>query len=553
MPTPITVLAPEVADAIAAGEVVERPASVVKELVENSLDAGATRVAIEMRGAGRTLIRVADDGSGIPPEEQRLAFLRHATSKLARLDDLAAIATLGFRGEALASIAAVSEVECRSRGAVLHLRAGEVLDQGSAPPAPGTVIEVRDIFANTPARLRFLKTDATETAAVAQLVRSYAVLHPGVRFQVNLEGRSVLQTPGDGDQRRALAAVYSAEIERALLEVEGPEIRGLVSEPRLSRGNRDAIVLAVNGRPIASRSLQYALEEAYLGSLEKGRYPVAVIDLDVDPAAVDVNVHPTKREVRFRDERGLFSLVQRAVRNALSGSRPPEFTSGGLPLRVQERPALRQLTLHDAPLPLPAPRSALALPAPEAVLRPLGQVLDGYLVAESPDGLVLVDQHAAHERLLYNRFLGRLHEGGAISQPLLVPMALEVAPRAQATARDAAPELQRLGFEIEDFGPASVRVLAAPAETPVARIEEALLDLLETLAGARADDRLEKIAASLACHSAVRFGDRLEAPEQRRLLEELERDPDALTCPHGRPTRIQISAQELRRSFRRNY
>lgn len=553
MSNPITVLAPEVADAIAAGEVVERPASVVKELVENSLDAGATRVAVEVRGAGRTLIRVADDGSGIAPEELRLAFLRHATSKLGRLDDLAAIATLGFRGEALASIAAVSEVECRSRGAILRLRAGEVLDEGSAPPAPGTVVEVRDLFANTPARLRFLKTDATETAAVVQLVRSYAVLHPGVRFQVILEGRSVLQTPGDGDHRRALSAVYGAETERALLQVEGPEIRGLVSEPRLSRGNRDAIVLAVNGRPIASRSLQYALEEAYLGSLEKGRYPVAVIDLAVDPAAVDVNVHPTKREVRFRDERGVFGLIQRAVRSALSGSRPPELTGGGLSLRVHDRPALRQLTLHDAPLPLPAPRSTLALPAPESLLRPLGQVLDGYLVAESPDGLVLVDQHAAHERILYNRFLERLREGGGVSQPLLVPMAVEVAPRAQAAARDAASELERLGFEIEDFGPASVRVLAAPAETPVARIEEALLDLLETLAGARADDRLEKIAASLACHSAVRFGDRLEAPEQRRLLEQLERDPDALTCPHGRPTRIQISAQELRRSFRRNY
>ncbi len=549
----IQVLAPEVADAIAAGEVVERPASVVKELLENSLDAGASRITIEVRGAGRTLIRLADDGAGISPDQLRLAFTRHATSKLAGLADLAAIATLGFRGEALASIAAVAEIVCRSNGAQIRVRAGEVLDAGSAPPVPGTVMEVRDLFANTPARLKFLKSDATETSAAVQLVRCYALLHPAVRFQLTVEGRTVLSTTGDGDARRAAGAVYGAETERALLEVDAESIRGLVSEPRLSRGNRDAIVLAVNGRPIASRSLQYALEEAYLGSLEKGRYPVAVLDLAVDPAAVDVNVHPAKREVRFRDERAAFASVQRAVRAALSGSRPYAIDLGGPALRVQPGPALGQLTLHEAPVSLPAPRSSLALPAPEPLLRPLGQVLDGYLVAESAEGVVLVDQHAAHERILYNRFLARLAGAGAASQPLLVPLAVEVSPRAAAAAHDSASELRRLGFEVEEFGPGSLRVLAAPVETPVARIGEALIELLETMAGARADDRVEKVAASLACHSAVRFGDRLDITEQRRLLEELEREPDSMTCPHGRPTRIELSAQELRRHFRRNY
>ncbi len=548
----IHVLAPEVADAIAAGEVVERPASVVKELLENGLDAGATRITIEIRGAGRTLIRLADDGSGIPPDQLRLAFTRHATSKLSGLADLSAISTLGFRGEALASIGAVAEVVCRSNGGLIRVRAGEVVEEGSAPPVPGTVMEVRDLFANTPARLKFLKTDATETSAAVQMVRAYALLHPGVRFQLAVDGRTVLNTPGDGDACRAAGAVYGSETERALLEVEAEGIRGLVSQPRLSRGNRDAIVLAVNGRPIASRSLQYALEEAYLGSLEKGRYPVAVLDMAIDPAAVDVNVHPAKREVRFRDERAAFAGIQRAVRAALSGSRPYTIELGPT-LRVQPPPVLRQLTLHETPVPLPPPRPSLALPAPEPLLRPLGQVLDGYLVAESAEGVVVVDQHAAHERILYNRFLARLAGADVISQPLLVPVVVEVSPRAAAAAHDAGSELRRLGFEVEEFGPGSLRVLAAPVETPVARVEEALVDLLETMTGARADDRVLKVAASLACHSAVRFGDRLDLSEQRRLLEELEREPDSLTCPHGRPTRIELSAQELRRHFRRNY
>ena len=534
-------LPPEVADAIAAGEVVERPASVVKELVENSLDAGARRVSIEVRGAGRGLIRVADDGEGIPTDQLALAFLRHATSKVQRLEDLAAIGTLGFRGEALASIAAVSEVDCRTRGAQIRLRAGALVDEGAAAPTPGTVIEVRDLFGNTPARLKFLKSDATENGAANQVVRTYAVLRPDVRFELVVDGRRALATAGDADRRTALGAVLGAQVAEAMLPVEAEGLRGMVSEPRLSRGSREAIVLAVNSRPVASHRLQHALEQAYLGRLERGRYPVAVLDLTLPAAEVDVNVHPAKREVRFRDEGALYSLVQRAVLAALGGSRV-----FAMPLQtVAAGPAPRTSDIALQIEPAPAP--------PATLLRPLGQVLDGYLVAEGPDGIILIDQHAAHERVLYNRFLSRLRGAPAPSQPLLLPQVVELEPSLVAAAADHGERLNALGFEVESFGQGAVQVRAAPVETPAGRIEEALLDLLSSLAGSRAEDRQEQAAASIACHSAVRFGDSMDLSEQRRLLEELERTPDSITCPHGRPTRLELSSQELRRHFRRNY
>lgn len=549
----IRVLAPQVADAIAAGEVVERPASVVKELVENSLDAGSHRVSIEIRGAGRTLIRVADDGAGIPPDELRLAFQRHATSKVATLDDLDAITSLGFRGEALASVAAVSEVECRSGGGRVRLQAGEVVEDGAAIPVPGTAIEVRDLFANTPARLKFMKSEATETAACVRIVQSYALLYPEVRFEMTVESRSAIKTRGDGDPRAAAMAVLGATVEAELLEITGDGIQGLVSQPRLSRGNRDAVLLAVNRRPVASRSLSYAVEECYVGSLERGRHPVAVLDLTLDPRAVDVNVHPAKREVRFHDEREIFATVQRAVRAALTGSRPYrlEPASGGPAGVVREWHTPR---LHEAPPALVATpgtsASDLALP-----MRPLGQVLDGYLVAESEEGVVLIDQHAAHERVLYNRFMARLESRSLAtpSQALLLPETVEMTPAQVAAAADNAERLRALGFEVEEFGPRALRVTAVPAETPSERALPALQELLHLYAETRTDGAAARVAASLACHSAVRFGDRMDQSEQRKLLAELEVAEQSITCPHGRPTRLVLSWQELKRHFRRNY
>src|SRR5690348_2457451 len=390
----IQMLPPEVADAIAAGEVIERPASVVKELVENALDAGARRINVDVRGAGKTSIRVSDDGAGIPAGELVLAFVRHTTSKLTTLSDLAVIASFGFRGEALASIAAVADVACSSGGATLRIRNGEVVEQGGGPLLPGVVIEVRDLFANVPARLKFMKSDATEVAAIKEVVSAFALLHPHVRFHLTIDSRAAVSSNGDGDRRRAIGAVYGSPVAGEMLEIVGsPLVIGLVSQPRLSRGSRDGMVLAVNGRPISARSLLYALEECYQGRLERGRHPIAVIDIGIDPELVDVNVHPAKKEVRFRDEGAVFAALQRAVRAALDGSDPFRYRPAE---RTREIAGVAlsgpQLTLHDAPAAVVAAETNGH--ASNGVLRPIGQAGPGYLVAEGPHGLVLVDQHA---------------------------------------------------------------------------------------------------------------------------------------------------------------
>ena len=552
----IRVLAQHVADAIAAGEVIERPASVVKELVENSLDAGARRVTVEVRGAGRTLIRVADDGGGIDGDELLLAFQRHATSKVETLEDLTVVRSLGFRGEALASVAAVSDVECRSGGRRIRLRSGNVLDEAAAIPVPGTAIDVRDLFATTPARLKFLKSEATENAACVKAVQSYALLYPEVRFEMTVDGRSTLRTAGDGDHRAAAAAVLGAAVAAELLEVEVEGVRGLVSQPRLSRGNRNAILLAVNRRPAASRSLQFAVEECYVGSLERGRHPVAVLDLKVDPRAVDVNVHPAKREVRFHAERALFAGVQRAVRSVLTGALPYrlDVTPGAVAGVADVAREWHAPRVHEAS-PLLVTSQSAGPASPASPMRPLGQVLEGFLVAESAEGVVLIDQHAAHERVLYNRFLARLENRSlaAVSQALLLPETVELTPDLMAAASEHRDRLRALGFEVDEFGLRALRVTAVPAETPAGRALPSLLDLLEVFAESGADGTTARAAASLACHSAVRFGDRLDPSEQRRLLAELEVADQSITCPHGRPTRLVLTWQELRRHFRRNY
>jgi len=548
---PIRLLSPEVADAIAAGEVIERPASVVKELVENALDAGARRITIDVRGAGKTSIRVSDDGSGIPADELAIAFVRHSTSKLARIADLGAIQSFGFRGEALASIAAVSDLECASAGATIRIRAGELVEQGAGPLLPGVAIEVRDLFGNVPARLKFLKSDATETAAIKEVVGSFALLHPHVRFHLTVDSRAAVSTSGDGDRRRAISAVYGAPVAAEVLEIVGmPLIVGMVSQPRLSRGSRDGMVMAVNGRPISARSLVYALEECYQGRLERGRHPVAVIDIGIDPELVDVNVHPAKKEVRFRDEGAVFGALQRAVRAALDGSDP--FRYRALEPAANAVMAGPQMTLHEAVSTLPAiqPNGHVA---GGSVLRPIGQVGPGYLVAEGPHGLVLVDQHAAHERVLYNRLLERLREGRGASQPLLIPQAVDVEPALIAAAADHRADLANLGLEYEEFGPRSVRITAVPLEMPAGRATAAIQETLAALAENRGDQAIEKAAAALACHSAVRFGDVLDISEQRRLLADLEETSESITCPHGRPTRLLVEWQELTRHFRRNY
>jgi len=549
----IHLLAPEVADAIAAGEVIERPASVVKELVENALDSEARRISIDVRGAGKISIRVSDDGAGIAADDLAMAFVRHATSKVKKLSDLDGIASLGFRGEALASIASVADVECSSGGARIRVRAGEVVEHGSGPLLPGVTIEVKDLFANVPARLKFLKSDATEVAAIKDVVTAFALLHPHVRFQLTLDARTSVSSAGDGDRRRAIASVHGVPVASEMLDMIGmPLIAGMVSQPRMSRGSRDGIVLAVNGRPISSRPLLYALEECYQGMLERGRHPVAVIDIGLDPELVDVNVHPAKREVRFREEGAVFSALQRAVRAALGGSEPYRYRSTDTAPPPVGGEAAPQLTLHQAVAAV-ATADRGADRVPQNVLRPIGQVGPGYLVAEGPHGLVLIDQHAAHERVLYNRLLERLRTGRGMSQPLLMPQAVDVEPRLMAAAADHRADLANLGLEYEEFGPRSLRITAVPVEMPAGRATAAIQETLAALADNRGDGALEKAAAALACHSAVRFGDLLDTAEQRRLLVDLEAAEESVTCPHGRPTRLVVEWQELARRFRRNY
>jgi DNA mismatch repair protein MutL len=548
----IHLLTPEIADAIAAGEVIERPASVVKELVENALDANARRITIDVRGAGKISIRVSDDGEGISAEDLPMAFVRHATSKVINLSDLDRIATLGFRGEALASIASVAEVECSSAGARIHVRAGRVIEHGAGPLLPGVTLEVKDLFANVPARLKFLKSDATEVAAIKDVVSAFALLHPHVRFQLTIDARSAVSSTGDGDRRRAIGSVHGVSVAAEMLEMIGmPPVTGMVSQPRMSRGTRDGIVLAVNGRPISSRPLLYALEDCYQGMLERGRHPIAVIDIGIDPELVDVNVHPAKREVRFREEGAVFSALQRAVRVALGGSQPYQYHSaGGAPAAIARDPT-PQLTLHEATASIALVEVGARIA--ETMLRPIGQVGPGYLVAEGPDGLVLVDQHAAHERVLYNRLLERLRTGRGMSQPLLMPQAVDVEPRLIAAATDHRADLANLGLEYDEFGPRSLRITAVPVEMPAGRATAAVQETLAALADNRGEGAMEKAAAALACHSAVRFGDTLDLAEQRRLLIDLEAADDAVTCPHGRPTRLLVEWQDLRRHFRRNY
>jgi DNA mismatch repair protein MutL len=525
---------------------------VVKELVENALDANARRITIDVRGAGKISIRVSDDGDGISAEDLQMAFVRHATSKVTDLSDLDAIATLGFRGEALASIASVADVECSSAGTRVRVRAGNVVEHGAGPLLPGVTLEVKDLFANVPARLKFLKSDNTEIAAIKDVVSAFALLHPHVRFQLNIDARSAVSSTGDGDRRRAVGSVHGQAVATEMLEMLGmPLVTGMVSQPRMSRGSRDGIVLAVNGRPISSRPLLYALEDCYVGTLERGRHPVAVIDIGIDPALVDVNVHPAKREVRFREEGAVFAALQRAVRAALGGSRPYQYHAAGSAPATSARETLPQLTLHEAVAAVAV--AEVGARAPETMLRPIGQVGPGYLVAEGPDGLVLVDQHAAHERVLYNRLLERLRTGRGMTQPLLMPQAVDVEPRLIATAADHRADLANLGLEYEEFGPRSIRITAVPVEMPAGRATAAVQETLAALADNRGEGALEKAAAALACHSAVRFGDTLDLAEQRRLLVDLEAAEDAVTCPHGRPTRLLVEWQDLKRHFRRNY
>jgi DNA mismatch repair protein MutL len=572
----IKILPEEVASQIAAGEVVERPASVVKELVENSLDAGATHITITIEGAGQKVIEVADNGEGIPTGELHLALSRHATSKLSIAEDLFRITTLGFRGEALASIASVSRFTITSRpkeedmGARLQIDGGK---SGKVQPvgAPaGTVVRVEDLFYNVPARRKFLKKDTTERRHIDASVTRYAIAYPQVRFHLQQEGRMALQTSGNGDRREVLAAMFSPDIARQMLEVNAEQenltVRGFISPTSLTRSNRMAITFFVNGRWVKDIALTTALVQAYHSMLMVGRFPMAVIFLEIKHELVDVNVHPTKSEVRFSEGGEIFSGVQRAVRRALLAFSPVPTVNTQVrwtPLAKDDfgAPALEGSRMEDisseeGEVQPPTSQSEEQSHLPDSgvpLLRIVGQVGSAFLVAEGPDGLYLIDQHAAHERVLFERFM-RQRVQEIPSQVLLEPINIDLSPEDSRLMEEHLPLITKLGFQVEPFGPNTYQIRSMPSLLIGCDPEQAVRVVIEDFEEDETplQDEVEaRIIARVCKRAAVKAGQVLSQEEQKALLIDLEACQSPRTCPHGRPTMIHLSIDLLERQFGR--
>jgi DNA mismatch repair protein MutL len=557
---PIRVLDPELVAQIAAGEVIERPASVVKELVENALDAGASRIEVETEGGGRSRIRVADDGCGIPAAEVALAFARHATSKISAPEDLFRIATLGFRGEALAAIAAVARVTCRTRavgeelGTYVRIEGGEIREQRPMARSPGTEMIVEDLFFNTPARRKFLKGEGAERRAIDLWISRYALAYPRVAFFLRHDRREALTLPAAREPRHRLAALYGAEVAEALLEVheadEEMRISGWISPPGMDRPDRQEMAFFVNGRWVQDRMLPAAVLQAYHTLLPAGRFPWSFLWIDLPLDAVDVNVHPAKIEVRFRDPDRVFRLVQRAAHRALRQTAPRVFQSVASPMAPVSMPA--------RPLPPGEPADVLPKPSGEEAglppLRVIGQLQATYIVAEGPDGLYLLDQHAAHERVLYEELMARRQEGPLPAQPLLQPVLLEVSPEEGSLLEEHQETLRELGLWIEPFGPRAVRVRAIPAVLSAEAIRAVIQDLLFDLHEARRpmEAALEaRWIRSICKRAAVKAGQVLGMEQMQHLVRALERCAMPWTCPHGRPTVLRFPLGQLAHQFGR--
>lgn len=563
---PIRVLSDEVASQIAAGEVVERPASVVKELLENAIDAGASNIQVAVLEAGRRLIEVADDGAGIPSGELATAVTRHATSKLSSAEDLFHISTLGFRGEALASIASVSQLTITTRqgdsahAARLHVAAGRAAAVEPVGAAPGTVVRVEDLFYNVPARLKFLKSDVTERRAIDALMTRYALAYPQVRFHVRQDANLALQTAGDGDRRAILAALYGVEIARQLLEVqaqeEGVSLQGFISPTSVTRSNRRDVTVFVNGRWVQDTPLSTAIIQAYHTLLMVGRFPLGAIFLELDPGEVDVNVHPAKAEVRFRNPDRVFAFVQRSIRRGLLSYAPVPPLEPRVWSSVQPEidPAWAMAGTPSGPT-APIGRAA-TLPTTEHIplLRLVGQIGAAYLVAEGPDGLYLVDQHAAHERVLFEKLMHAHADHGGAAQSLLEPTAITLQADAAVLLASQLSTLRHLGFDVEEFGPNTFQIRAVPsilgAGDPAAAVRAVVEDFEEDETPLQAEVE-QRVAARVCKRMAVKAGQALSAEEQRGLLADLEACESPRTCPHGRPTMIHLSVEMLERQFGR--
>jgi len=569
----IKVLDPRTVSQIAAGEVVERPSSVVKELVENSLDAGATQISVEVGGGGVSLIRVVDNGEGILLGEVELAFKRHATSKLHSIGDLMSVSSLGFRGEALPSVAAVAQVEMVTcarghlEGTRVGLEDGTVKQRGSQSRSVGTTVAVRHLFRKMPARLKFLKSPTTENSHIANVVGQYALAYPEVKFTLVVDGRTTLRTPGSGRLVDSVAQVYGLDIAQKMLPIEdsGWEsgaaassiiVTGMVGSPTVSRSSRSYLSFFVNRRWITSRSLAWAVEEAYHGLLMEGRHPVAVLNISLPSDLLDVNIHPTKAEVKFQQERAVFVAVQKAVRQTLVELMPvPMIEESAVAYRS---PTAARPVVDGSPWSVglfePAPMSPAHAIKPTTslpLLRVLGQVSSSYIAAEGPEGLYLIDQHAAHERVMWEKIGAQRQQHEIEVQGLLEPVTLEVSPRRNEALRANYEKLTELGFSIEPFGDRTYLVRAVPVLLHGKDWMGVLRELMDATPGEGGSDWLEKATISMACHSAVRAGQTLTESEMRELVRELEQTNVPHTCPHGRPTMIHLSSGQLRKQFGR--
>jgi len=580
--TEIHVLDPETVNQIAAGEVVERPASVAKELLENAIDAGATVILLEIASdaAGITKIQVTDNGEGMTPGEAVLAFQPHATSKIRDITDLSTIRTLGFRGEALASIAAVSEVTMVTRprggealsGTRLVVRGGEIVETAEVGAPEGTTVTVERLFYNTPARRKFLKSRNTELAHVYAVVESLALAHGEIAFRVVHNGKERMATQRSAGLLATIAGLYGADLARSLLPVEGRlpflTIRGYVSRPQENRGSPSQISLSINGRSILSRKIAAAVREGYGNLLPKDRYPVAFMDLAIDTGLVDVNVHPTKREVRLSREREILEAVTAAVRKALADHDLSRDAPG--------EPVQQQIVADDTP---PVARETEAVYAAAhrggpaladkrlrrtereggknllPAMEPIGQVAATYIAAEGVDGtLYLVDQHAAHERILYDQVVEQ-RDAESAAQELLVPVILPLSPKEAAALREAIPLLAGEGFVVEEFGRDTFAVRAVPAalgavEDAAGTVRETIADLLSGESRAHTDRR-EAVTCIIACRGAIKAGTRLTPEQQRLLISQLARTKTPWTCPHGRPTVVAFDRKKLEKIFGR--
>ncbi|HIP86968.1 MAG TPA: DNA mismatch repair endonuclease MutL [Anaerolineales bacterium] len=542
--TPIQVLPPEVAERIAAGEVVERPASVVKELIENSLDAGASAVSVEIRDGGLSLVRVSDDGCGISRADLPLALERFATSKIHTLEDLEAVHTLGFRGEALSSIAAVAHLEILTRtqgeleGSRLRVEGGRVVVEPAASPV-GTSVTVRRLFYNTPARRKFLKSPMREGELVRQTVVRYSLAYPAVAFRLVVNGRETYVAPPATPLERVGAALgreVAAEMVPIGWEAADLRIEGYVSRPTLGRRDRKGQFFFINGRPVRSGLLAVMLERPYAGRLPPDRRPLAVVHIRIDPRLVDVNVHPRKVEVRLSQERSVYGALTRAVEETLSP----------YPRREEAYPALMWPFAEVEAGVVREERAEYVA----ARLESMGQLNNAYIVARGPEGLVVVDQHAAHEQVLFERLLG----GGGTAQPVSPPVRVELTPREAERLEPFLALLADLGTEVEPFGRSTFLIRTLPAPVASSDPRELLEAVLGELPGCRRlepEAARERLAMKIACTAAVKAGDILSDEEMQALLDDLTAAWSPATCPHGRPAFVLLTVEELERRFMR--